>query len=66
MIGPTNKKAHHNSGELVREPKLSDAQVTEMVQSGVFELGGHTVSHINLATQMLPKRELKFPAAKPV
>jgi peptidoglycan/xylan/chitin deacetylase (PgdA/CDA1 family) len=44
------KKAHHNSGELVREPKLSDAQVTEMLTSGVFELGAHTLTHANLAT----------------
>ena len=43
------KKAHHNSGELARVPKLSDAQIREMVQSCVFELGGHTMTHINLA-----------------
>ena len=30
-------------------PKLSDEQVRELVQSGVFELGGHTRTHINLA-----------------
>ncbi len=51
----TQKKAHHNTGELAREPKLSDAQVQEMVASGVFELGGHTLRHINLATT--PKKE---------
>ncbi len=44
-----NKKAHHNSGELARIPKLSDRQVQEMVDSGLFEIGGHTLSHINLA-----------------
>ena len=60
----TNKKAHHNSGELVREPKLSDAQVTEMVQSGVFELGGHTVSHINLATADVAKKEAEISGCK--
>jgi peptidoglycan/xylan/chitin deacetylase (PgdA/CDA1 family) len=43
------KKAHHNSGELVREPKLSDSQVSEMVSSGVFELGAHTLGHANLS-----------------
>lgn len=43
------KKPHHNSGELMREPKLTDAQVAEMVASGVFELGAHTLTHANLA-----------------
>ncbi len=46
----TKKKAHHNSGELVQEPKLSDEQVNEMVTSGVFEIGGHTTNHVNLNT----------------
>ena len=45
----TKKKAHHNSGELVKEPKLSDEQVKEMFESGVFEIGGHTINHVNLA-----------------
>mgnify|MGYP001119298141 FL=1 len=45
----TAKKAHHNSGELMREPKLSDEQVTEMLASGCWELGGHTLTHANLA-----------------
>lgn len=43
------KKAHHNSGELAREPKLSDAQVQEMLCSGCFELGAHTLTHANLS-----------------
>lgn len=43
------KKAHHNSGELAREPKLTDAQVAEMLASGVFSLGAHTLTHANLA-----------------
>lgn len=45
----TAKKAHHNSGELMREPKLSDDQVDEMLASGCWELGGHTLTHANLA-----------------
>ncbi|PIP78960.1 MAG: polysaccharide deacetylase [Gammaproteobacteria bacterium CG22_combo_CG10-13_8_21_14_all_40_8] len=44
----TKKKKHHNSGELAQEPKLTDQQVIEMVQSGIFELGGHTMTHANL------------------
>lgn len=44
------KKAHHDSGELMREAKLSDQQVQDMVKSGCIELGGHTTNHINFAT----------------
>lgn len=44
-----SKKKHHNSGELKNEPKLTDEQVKEMLVSGVFELGGHTLTHANLA-----------------
>lgn len=44
----TNKKAHHNSGELQREPKLSDPEVVQMLESGRWQLGGHTTTHANL------------------
>jgi len=43
-----NKKAHHDSKELQYEPKLSDAQLREMLDCGVFELGGHTLTHVHL------------------
>lgn len=46
----TSKKAHHNSGELMREPKLDDGQVQQMLASGRWELGGHTCTHANLIT----------------
>ncbi|NDV61737.1 polysaccharide deacetylase family protein [Puniceicoccales bacterium CK1056] len=44
----TNKKSHHSGGELKEEPKLSDSQVNEMLESGLLELGGHTIDHVNL------------------
>ena len=44
----TYKKAHHNSGELAREAKLSDDQVKFLAQSGLVEIGSHTVTHANL------------------
>lgn len=43
------RKAHHDEGELRREPKLSDAQVRELLDSGCFELGSHSVTHANFA-----------------
>lgn len=44
----TYKKEHHNSGELMREPKLSDVQVKQLVDSGLIEIGSHTMTHANL------------------
>jgi len=46
----TAKKAHHNSGELMLEPKLSDSEVSQMLGSGIWELGGHSVTHANLSS----------------
>lgn len=48
----TYKKAHHNSGELAREAKLSDAELVELVASGCIEIGSHTLTHCNLATTL--------------
>lgn len=44
----TYKKAHHNTGELAKEPKLTDGQVKMMVDSGLIEIGSHTLTHANL------------------
>jgi len=41
------RKAHHDQGELGREPKLSDAQVQELLDSGCIELGSHSMTHAN-------------------
>lgn len=46
----TYKKAHHNSGELAREVKLTDEQVMALVHSGLIEIGSHTLTHANLST----------------
>jgi len=46
----TSKKAHHDGGELMRETKLTDAEVRGLLASGRWELGGHTRTHANLAT----------------
>nr|VFK21085.1 MAG: Peptidoglycan/xylan/chitin deacetylase, PgdA/CDA1 family [Candidatus Kentron sp. LFY] len=43
------KKPHHDSGELKREPKITDAEVREMLHSGHWQLGGHTITHANLS-----------------
>lgn len=41
------RKAHHKDGELQREPKLSDAQVQMLLDSGCIELGSHSMTHAN-------------------
>ena len=41
------RKAHHDGGELMREPKLSDAQVQMMLDAGCVELGSHSMTHAN-------------------
>jgi peptidoglycan/xylan/chitin deacetylase (PgdA/CDA1 family) len=46
----TAKKAHHNTGELAREPKLSDDELQRLVASGRIEIGSHTLTHITMRT----------------
>lgn len=54
----TAKKAHHDSGELARERKLSDDEVRTLLASGRIELGSHTLTHINMpATAADAKRQ---------
>lgn len=45
----TYKKAHHNSGELMNEAKLTDQQVQWLAQTELVEIGSHTMTHANLA-----------------
>ena len=44
----SSKKEHHSDGELMREPKLLDQDVRNMLASERWELGGHTLTHANL------------------
>lgn len=44
----THKKASHDGGELGNEPKLSDAEISTMLETGLIELGGHSVKHPSL------------------
>jgi len=46
----SKRKKKNNSGELMVEPKLSDEQVKELLESGLIEIGSHTVTHDNLPT----------------
>lgn len=56
----TYKKAHHNSGELAREAKLTNDELDALVMSGLIEIGSHTLTHCNLAmtSEVDKRREL--------
>lgn len=58
------KKKKHNSGELAREPKLSDQQVGAMLESGLVEIGGHTRTHANLNQVPSSQAEDEISSAK--
>ncbi|WP_340675422.1 polysaccharide deacetylase family protein [Paraperlucidibaca sp.] len=60
----TYKKAHHNSGELARESKLSDAEVLELVASGRIEIASHTLTHCNMATTSIADKRHELAASK--
>jgi peptidoglycan/xylan/chitin deacetylase (PgdA/CDA1 family) len=58
------KKAHHDSGELVREPKLTDSQVREMLAGGVWELGAHTLTHPCLPSLTPEERQTEIAGSR--
>ena len=60
----TTKKAHHDSGELMREEKLSDAELRTMLDSGRWELGAHTRTHALLPDLSEPARHSEVAGAK--
>lgn len=53
----SRKKTHHAEGELRSEPKLLDEDVQQMLSSGRWELGGHTLTHDNLLQLPLEEGE---------
>ncbi len=42
------RKAKNEGAGLKEEPKLSDDEVRELLQSGLIEIGAHTLTHANL------------------
>lgn len=44
----SKRKQKNNLGELMNEAKLSDEQVRELLDSGLIEIGSHTMTHDNL------------------
>ncbi len=46
----SKRKEKNSSGELKNEPKLSDEQIAQLIDSGLVEIGSHTMTHDNLPT----------------
>jgi peptidoglycan/xylan/chitin deacetylase (PgdA/CDA1 family) len=46
----SKRKAKNSSGELKNEPKLTNTQIKQMLQSNLIEIGSHTLTHDNLPT----------------
>ena len=60
----SKRKSKNNTGELMHEPKLTDAQISEMVESGLVEIGSHTMTHDNLTTLESEQKEFEIAGAK--
>lgn len=58
------RKAHHDSGELAREPKLSDEEVRVLLASGCVELGAHTLTHANLSRLDPDQKRIEIAGSK--
>lgn len=59
-----SKKAHHNTGELAQERKLTDEEVVALVDSGCVEIASHTLTHINMATTLESEKREELLASK--
>jgi len=46
----SKRKKKNSNNELMQEPKLQDEQVIELIDSGLIEIGSHTMTHDNLPT----------------
>lgn len=44
----SKRKKKNNDGELKNEPKLLDEQIVQLIDSGLIEIGSHTMTHDNL------------------
>ncbi len=60
----SKRKAKNSSGELMHEPKLCDEQIVHMLQSGLVEIGSHTITHENLPTLSAEKKQWEIVESK--
>lgn len=62
----SKRKKKNDSGELMNEPKLTDNQVEELVDSGLIEIGSHTMTHDNLPTLDVKQKEFEIIESKKI
>ena len=60
------KNPKHNTGVLANEEKLSDDHIKEMLDSGVFELGGHTITHPYLPNTSIEDKKYEMTECKKI
>ena len=53
----SKRKKKNNNNELRDEPKLQDDQVITLIESGLIEIGSHTLTHDNLPTLSKEQKE---------
>ena len=59
-----NRKKKNNSGELKKEKKLTDKQVQELLDSGIIEIGAHTLTHPNFKNLTIEETEQEIKESK--
>jgi len=60
----SKRKEKNNSGELKNEPKLQDEQIIELINSGLIEIGSHTITHDNLPTLNFEDKKVEIKDSK--
>jgi peptidoglycan/xylan/chitin deacetylase (PgdA/CDA1 family) len=60
----SKRKKKNSSGELKNEPKLLDEQIVELINSGLIEIGSHTMTHDNLPTLSIEDKKVEIGDSK--
>jgi len=60
----SKRKEKNNSGELKNKPKLQDEQIIELINSGLIEIGSHTITHDNLPTLNFEDKKVEIKDSK--
>ncbi len=58
------RKAKNEGAGLKDEPKLSDDEVRELLESGLIEIGAHTLTHANLNDLNIPESQREICGSK--
>lgn len=60
----SKRKEKNSSGELKNEPKLLDEQIVQLIDSGLIEIGSHTMTHDNLPTLSIEDKKVEIEDSK--